>query len=63
MYLVWRLKFIAPPESCLIEGGWSRHPFINLLKSRKTDINFYALLENLLEFIKYDLKTELVTEE
>ena len=33
MYLERRPKFIAPHKLCLIEGGRSKHPFINLLKT------------------------------
>ena len=46
MYLVWRLKLIAPHELCLIEEGWSWHPFINLSKThlcKDAEMIFFTL--------------------
>ena len=46
VYLVQRPKFITPHELCLIEGGWSCHPFTNLLKRKEAGMIFffYALV-------------------
>ena len=44
-YLVQRPKFIALHKLCLVEGGRSWHPFINLLKSMESKMNFLLLWE------------------
>ena len=42
-YLVQRPKFIAPHKFCLIEGGRSWYPFINLSKSKVAEMIFFML--------------------